>query len=362
MNETNQPITDILQTKCRTCGGMTTYSPSEQKLKCLYCGSTTELDLTPAEVKENDFEYWAAQSDEDLAGETVAASEIKCRQCGATTTLPPDKASANCAFCGTPFILNEAEINRFWQPEYILPFKIDKKACAGNFSKWLGKKWFLPSQLKKGDVRTDRFKGVYLPFWTYDAKTVTDYSGERGNDRTVSSVNAKGETVKRTVTDWHRVSGQVSVDFDDIIVPASDSLPPKIMNKLTNWDRMNCVPYRQEFLAGFITDIYRIDFREGVHTAKAKMETVIESSINSDIGGDKQRIHSKKIFYNDLKFKLMLLPVWISAFHFNGKLFQFVVNGRTGQVIGEYPKDKMKILMLVIAIIAVIVALILIFG
>ena len=124
----------------------------------------------------------------------------------------------------------------------------------------------------------------------------------------------------------------------------------------------NCVAYRQEFMAGFITEIYQIDFREGVNRAKEKMDNVIDSTIRSDIGGNKQKVSSKNTQYNDLMFKLLLLPIWISAFKFNGKLYQFVVNGRTGQVIGEYPKDKTKIILLIAAIIAVIAALIMMLG
>jgi hypothetical protein len=132
------------------------------------------------------------------------------------------------------------------------------------------------------------------------------------------------------------------------------------MNQLTNWDMTNCVAYRQEFMAGFITAIYQIDFREGVNRAKEKMDNVIDSTIRSDIGGNKQKVSSKNTQYNDLMFKLLLLPIWISAFKFNGKLYQFVVNGRTGEVVGEYPKSTSKIVMLIVAIIALIAALILI--
>ncbi len=125
---------------------------------------------------------------------------------------------------------------------------------------------------------------------------------------------------------------------------------------------MNCVSYKKEFLAGFITEIYQRDFRESIEDAKEKMNEVIEDTINVDIGGDDQKINSQSTQFNNIKFKHLLLPVWISAFKFNNKVYQFVINGRTGKVIGQYPKDKAKIIMLVIAIIAVIAALIMIFG
>lgn len=346
-----QPITDALQTKCSACGGYVHYSPREQKLKCVYCGKTDELDLTPVEIEENDFNEWKDKSDDNLDEQTQEINEIKCRQCGANTSLAPNTSAAKCVFCGTPLIMNEAAVKRFWQPEYMLPFKVDEKMCRENFNKWIGKKWFIPSKLKKENISTDTFKGVYLPFWTYDANTQTVYTGERGENRTESSRNDKGEEVKRTVTDWYPTSGEVSVEFDDVLVPAAKSLPPHIMSQLTNFDMMNCVGYRKEFMAGFIAEIYQTDFREGLPIAKQKMEAIIEDKINNDIGGDKQRITRKNILYNDLMFKLLMLPIWISAFRFDGKLYQFVINGRTGQVIGDYPKDKMKVFLVVLGIV-----------
>ncbi len=357
MNEIKEPITDALQTKCSACGGYMHYSPAEENLKCLYCGNITELDKTAAEIKENDFLYWKDRADESAEEETIEISEIKCRQCGAVTTLPENISGAKCAFCGTPLIMDETSVRRFWQPEYLLPFKVTEKAAKGSFRKWLGKKWFLPSKLKKDNVSTDSFKGVYLPFWTYDATTYSNYSGQRGIKRTEVSRNAKGEEVRRTVTDWFPASGNVHVSFDDIVVPASKSLPDSIMNQLTNWDMMNCVKFRKEFLAGFLTEIYQRDFRESISDAKKKMERVIEDNIRADIGGDEQRITFRKTDYNKLKFKHLLLPAWVSAFRFQNKVYQFVINGRTGKVYGQYPKDKTKILMLVVAIVAVIAAL-----
>lgn len=361
MDYIKEPITDALQTKCRSCGGIMKYSPADEDLKCIYCGYTEGLDKTPVEIVENDFEYWKDHADESTDEGVIEIPEIKCRQCGATTTLPENTSGAKCVFCGTPLILDESHVKRFWQPEYLLPFKVTEKTSSAHFKKWLSGKWFLPTQLKKSTVSTDSFKGVYLPFWTYDAETQTVYNGERGINRAEISRNNKGQEVRRTVTDWYNTAGSVEVPFDDIVVPASKTLPDSIMRSLTNWDMMNCVGFKKEFLAGFITEIYQRDFRESIDDAKAKMEGVIEDTVRVDIGGDKQRIKSMSVDFNNVKFKHLLLPVWISAFKYNNKVYQFVVNGRTGQVIGEYPKDKTKILMLVVAIIAVIAALIMIF-
>ena len=351
-----QPITDALQTKCGACGGFVEYSPAAENLKCKYCGNITELDKTAAKIEENDFLYWKDRADESAGDDMVEATEIKCRQCGATTSLPPNVSGAKCAFCATPLIMNEATVKRFWQPEYLLPFKTTDKEGGKKFRDWLGNKWLAPSKLKKSVVSFDNLKGVYLPFWTYDANTRTNYRGERGMNRREKFRNNKGEMKERIVTDWYAANGNVSVTFDDVLVPASQTLPASIANSLTKWDMENCVAYRKEFLAGFITEIYQRDFRLCFDDAKKKMEVVIDKAIRKDIGGDRQKIHSKNTEYKDVKFKHLLLPVWISAFRYKNKLYQFVVNGRNGQVTGQYPKSAAKIAMIVLAVVAAIVA------
>ena len=109
----SEPITDALQTKCRACGGYMQYSPAAENLKCLYCGVITDLDKTAAIIEENDFLYWKDRADESAGDDMVETTEIKCRQCGANTTLPPNVSGAKCAFCGTPLIMNEATVKRF---------------------------------------------------------------------------------------------------------------------------------------------------------------------------------------------------------------------------------------------------------
>jgi len=156
---------NLLQTKCDSCGGFMEYSPSDEQLLCVQCGSKVKLDLSQAEIEENDFEYWEEKSLEELETETTEIKEVKCKQCGATTTLEPNVTSSKCAFCDTPIVINEAVINRFWTPEYILPFQIPKNSCDDIFNQWLGSRWFIPTQAKRLGVNKDLFKGVYMPFW-----------------------------------------------------------------------------------------------------------------------------------------------------------------------------------------------------
>ena len=81
-----------------------------------------------------------------------------------------------------------------------------------------------------------------------------------------------------------------------------------------------------------------------------------------DIGGDEQRVSNVETQYSAVTFKHLLLPVYVGAYRFNDKVFQVVVNGRTGEVQGERPYSVWKILLLVLAILFVLLVLAFVFG
>ncbi|MDR1861037.1 MAG: hypothetical protein LBR06_08990 [Bacteroidales bacterium] len=346
---------DTVQSKCPSCGGYVVYSPEEEKLLCEYCGAKIALDMTPSAVHENDLNECLEQPELYAAAEDYIP-EVTCAQCGASTTFPENTTSFSCAFCGTPIVLKNSAVRRAWKPEYILPFKIGRKVCNGLFRKWVSSLWFAPTGFAKNLAAEERMKGVYLPYWTYDANTVTRYTGQRGMSRTVMrTVNGRKET--QIVTDWYPASGTISHAFDDVLTPASDSLPRNVSRVLTKWDRENYVAYSDQFVRGFLTELYRRDFKACYPSAKAQMEDHITAVVRADIGGNQQRIFSQNTTFSAVKFKHILLPLWISAYRYNNKTYVFAINGRTGQVAGQRPWSVWKIALLVIAVLAILIAI-----
>ena len=356
--KTIQQADNSQQIKCKACGGVMRYSPKTGNLKCIYCGSEQELDKTPIEIEAYDFDKWCDADEVQLKqGEgsaTQEQTEVKCGQCGATTTLPENVSSMKCPFCGSSLVLENQKTNRFWKPGAMLPFKIDEKDGRDSYRKWLSGKWFAPTKLTRNVASPNGFKGVYLPFWAYDASTSTYYKGERGTDKVYyEERNGKKERIEET--SWIYVSGTVYNDFDNILVAASHTLPVSMGKVLRNWDLDNSVAFQEEFVSGFVTELYDKGFVESLPEAKRLMEQAIDSSIRNKIGGDKQRIHSKSVSYDELMFKLLLLPVWKSSFRYNDKVYNFVVNGRTGQVQGDYPVSVPKVVITSCLVIAALI-------
>ena len=263
-------------------------------------------------------------------------------------------------------MLKNGSSSTLFKPQYVLPFGIDDKKAIENFRGWLKSLWFAPSELANYVDRADRLNGMYLPYWTFDCTTESSYSGQRGEDysHTETYTNSKGESDTRTVTrtNWYSVSGHVKDVFDDLLIEASGSLPKKILRALEPWDLPNLVTYNDKYLSGFRTENFQVDLPAAYKEGKVRMQQVIATTIRRDIGGDRQTISSVSTQYNSPTFKYILLPVWISAYRYNNKLYQFIINARTGEVQGERPYSALKIALAVIGGIILAIVLYSLFG
>jgi hypothetical protein len=285
---------------------------------------------------------------------------VHCTNCGAETTMPPDATAELCPFCGGGIVATGSS-NKAIRPQGLLPFKISQKQSVESFQRWVAGLWFAPSALKKR-AECAQIHGVYIPAWTYDADTNSDYVGERGEHywetETYTETDSQGQTVQRTRevqrTRWWPASGTVQNQFDDLLVMATRTLPRKHLDRLEPWDWPSLMPYDDAFLSGFTAESYQVPLSEGFDVAKQMMRPAIERTACQDIGGDEQRVLSINTEYQDVTFKHLLLPVWISAYQFGERTFRFMINARTGEVQGERPYSFWKIAALVVSILLVI--------
>jgi LSD1 subclass zinc finger protein len=344
---------------CKGCSGKLQFAPGTHHMKCPACGMENEIEVTTQIFEELDFEKFVNEFKEQSSVQEVAT--VVCQGCGAQTTFNPNVVSDSCPCCGSPQVVKNASSTHSIQPKALLPFAIDQVKAFEDFSAWIKKLWFAPNKLKKYAQQQEKLSGLYIPYWTYDSKTSTDYQGERGDNYQTTETGPVLEdgkmTIKtRTVTKirWSSVSGHVENVFDDVLVVASKSLPKEYVEKLEPWELENMVPFDEKYLSGFKTESYQVDLKEGFEDGKNKMNEVISSTVCRDIGGDHQRIHSLNTVYNNITFKHILLPIWISAYMYKDKVYRFLINGRTGEVQGERPYSAIKIALAILAAAAVI--------
>jgi DNA-directed RNA polymerase subunit RPC12/RpoP len=329
------------QFPCSQCGAKVEFAPGTDTLVCPYCKHETSITVSGDLVIEHDFAATLADLERNAVMETVPS--VTCTSCAAHIQPPPAKEAFPCPYCGSSIVV-KAGSEKLIRPQSLLPFKVTRPQAQEMFHKWLKTRWFAPNALKKFARLEGRLQGLYTPYWTFDADTVSRYTGQRG-DTYVVRVGKRTQTRIR----WRSAAGTVSRRFDDTLVVGSKSLPRDLAEKLEPWDTKSLVPYADEYLSGFLAERYQVDLRQGWGRAVERMDEVIRGDVKRDIGGDHQRIHTLSTHHSAVTYKHVLLPLWICSYRFRDKVFRFLVNARTGEVQGQRPWSPIKIALAVIA-------------
>ena len=336
---------------CDACGSDLRFDPDSRRLLCDHCGNAQDIAAAgPWASGTRELDYRSAIENRLAVADIQETRGVSCTNCGATFAFDQDKHAAECPFCATPVVTGTGT-HRQIKPQGVLPFALKEESARGAVTKWLGSLWFAPNGLKEYARNGRKMKGIYVPYWTFDADTKSKYTGQRGTvyyeTQTVVR-DGKREQVQVQRVRWTGARGRVARFFDDVLVLASTSLPKKFTDALQPWDLSAMEPYSPEYLAGFRAEGYSIELQDGFAEARAYMDRVIQRDVKFDIGGDRQRIHSIDTTLGDVTFKHVLLPVWLAAYKYRGRTYRFVVNGRTGRVQGERPYSAMKITIAVI--------------
>ncbi|MGI8641436.1 MAG: hypothetical protein ACR2MG_16000 [Pyrinomonadaceae bacterium] len=346
---------------CEQCGANIIFDPRNGQLTCPYCNFTKTIATDGGEITERDFNSFLRPDAERLQPLAREAMQVSCSSCGATVTFVPPETARNCDFCGAKIVAQPKSADPLVAPEGVLPFSITNQHASGSLKTWINSRWFAPNNLKIF-AQPDKISSVYIPYWTFDADTHSQYSGERGEYYyETEHYKENGERKSRQVrhTNWHSAAGAVSRFFDDIYIAATKSVVPEYLKKL-NWQFSEIVPYEPAYLAGHKAQTYQVTLEEGFEEFKQIATGVIYNDVRQDIGGDEQQVHNVSTEYSKVTFKHLLLPVYAGAYRYNNKVFQIVVNGRTGEVQGERPYSWLKIGCLSIFILAVIIIIALI--
>jgi predicted RNA-binding Zn-ribbon protein involved in translation (DUF1610 family) len=315
------------QFPCPACGGQMTYDPEAGTLCCAYCEKTLTIDKDSAEIQEYDLEEDLGEADQDWGQDTQV---IRCQSCGAQTVLEAHSVSQNCSFCGSAHVVRIDEMAGI-KPESLIPFKVARPKAEGLFTRWIGRKWLAPGSLKK-EYSPEKLKGIYVPFWTYDTATHSTYTAKA---------------------------------YDDLLINAASHMQGRLIRKIEPFDLRELIPYRPEYLAGFGAERYSIGLQQGWGNAKDIIRQDLYGDIHGQIHADTVRNLNVQTMYRDVRYKHLLLPVWISAYRFHKKTYQFLINGQTGEVQGRAPVSFWKVSLLVLggaALIALIYWLIQVFG
>lgn len=343
---------------CPSCGAEAHWNPSKQALVCPYCGTVApgQVEAAGGEVRENDLVTALRNLPEGQRGWQAEKISVKCQNCQAISVFDPARVGQRCDFCGSSALVPYEQIKPPIRPESLLAFKVSEVAVRESIRQWYGKRWFAPSRFKTGAL-TDTVKGIYLPYWTFDAQSHADWTAQSGyyyyTTETYRDANGQNQTRQVRQVRWENSAGALDHFFDDELVPASKGVAEELLRRVEPFPTHELVPYAPKFLAGWVVEQYQIDLIAAAQKARDRMEAEMEALCARQVPGDTYQNLRVSTSFSAQTFKHVLLPVWLLTFTYGPKSYQVVVNGFTGAIGGKYPLSFWKIFFAVLGALVV---------
>jgi len=342
--------------ECPACGGEAQWNPAKHALICPYCGTES-----PAELQERDGTTVIVEHDlvaalraipDSARGWQAEKVSVQCQSCHAISVFDPGKISQACQFCGSTALVPYEQVKDAIRPESLLPMKVAEPQARDLIRTWYGKQWLAPNGFA-GKAMTDTVKGIYLPYWTFDAKVYARWTAESGEYYYTGS----GKNRRRQVR-WSPASGELSHFFDDDLVCASTGVHGALLKKIEPFPTTDSlVPYDAGYLSGWTVERYQLDLITSAQRSRAQMDAALRKMCADQIPGDTYRNLVVNSTYSGQTFKHILVPVWLLSYVYSGKSFQVVINGVTGTAAGERPWSWIKITLLILLAITIFILL-----
>lgn len=346
--------------KCPSCGEDMQLDASTRTLHCNFCSRKEETYTADEEIAG--FNFDSAVNDPGLNDWGVQAKTVNCGKCNCRLVVSEDGFSF-CGLCGSENITPSDEPPGI-RPDYLVPFKIDVQKALSTLNGWIRKRIFAPGSLKK-EYNNLKIRGIYIPYWSFDSTTQSVYMGQAGDKYTdsetsTSTVQGKTETKSKKVRKirWRFVSGSYDRKFADVIYNDT-CMNGKVLEKLEPFKLNELMKYEPRLIQGFAVEHCAAGLKSVWERARDYMRKTIQHQVLSTIkrGSDivgKTNISTK---YTDIKFKLLLLPVWASSYVFRKKTYNLYMNAQTGELIGKSPKSFWKIALTVLIAVGILVGL-----
>lgn len=333
-------MSGIEQFKCPSCGGSVEFNVGIQNMKCPYCDSEFDIEaLKQKEAaqenqKDDSYSWNEMASGQWTEGETDNFVVYACRSCGGEIVADENMGSTTCPYCGSQVVFSE-KFSGVLKPDYVIPFKYDKKQAKASFEKFISDRKYVPKMFKS-EKHIDEIRGIYVPFWLFDAKA----SGDVCFDARKENSHIHGDYMT-TRTSYFNAYRKGSIEFNKVPVDGSTRIADDMMESIEPFYFTDAVEFNTAYLAGFAADKYDVDAENSISRANERIKTSIEKALKQTVTGyDCVYTEWSSVDIEEGKAKYALYPVWMLSATYKGKPYTFAMNGQTGKFAGDLPIDE----------------------
>lgn len=328
------------QFKCPSCGGSVEFDIGTQQLKCPYCDS--EFDINALQEKEErkntkkpDVLTWEGNAGQEWNdGETDGMVVYACKSCGGEIVGDENLGATTCPYCGNQTVIKE-KFSGNLKPDYVIPFKKDKKAAKQAFEEFISSSKYVPRSFKS-EKHIDEIKGIYVPFWVFDADVDASVSYDAEKVRTWISGD-----YQTTETTSYDICREGNVVFSNVPVDGASKIADDMMESIEPFDFSEAVEFQTAYLSGFYADKYDVDEEGSKGRAQERIKQSVEDSFRATISSKYDVVipYYSHVNMKSGKAKYALYPVWMLSATYKGKPYTFAMNGQTGKFAGDLPID-----------------------
>lgn len=331
----------IMEYKCPCCGGKIEFDSGLQQMKCPYCDTTFDVetlkgydDVLKEEQPQEEL-HWQTQAGGEWSEEDTAAMGVfTCGSCGGEIVADANTAATHCPFCGNPVVLT-GRLAGDLKPDVVIPFKLDKEAAKQGLRNHMRGKKLLP-KLFRDENHLDEIKGVYVPFWLFDADVDANIRYHATRTRVWSDSD-----YNYTETSHFSLLRAGSIGFDRVPVDGSSKMADDLMESIEPYDFRDAVDFQTAYLSGYLADRYDVTAEQSIDRANARIRESTEQAFADTTQGYATVVpESTNIRLMNGKAKYALYPVWLLNTSWNGQKYTFAMNGQTGKMVGDLPVDK----------------------
>lgn len=326
--------------KCPCCSGSIEWNSTVQKMKCPYCDTEFELEALnamneSAMAEQPDSMNWNDQPKTEWSGGDAAGMSVYiCESCGAEIIADQTTSASTCPYCDNNIVF-KGNLAGGLKPDLVIPFKLDKKAAKKGLDEHLKGKRLLP-KIFKDENHIDEIKGVYVPFWIFDADANANISFSATKVRTWSD-----SKYNYRQTSYYKVLRGGDLSFRNIPVDGASQMDDDLMDSIEPFNMAEAVDFNTAYLSGYLADKYDVDADASIGRANLRIKnSTIEEFRKTVQGYSTVSTDSSSINTYNGKTRYALLPVWILNTTYQGKKYTFAMNGQTGKFVGNLPVCK----------------------
>ena len=329
-------MAETIQYKCPCCGGRLEFDSGLQKMKCPYCDTTFDVETLEGyddalkQDAADDMHWDAAQQPWD----DVQMGVYTCKSCGGELVCDESTAATACPFCGNPIVLT-GRLSGEQRQEYVIHNTLLKTEAEAALRNHMKGKRLLPN-LFRSENRISEVKGVYVPFWLFDADADAHVRYHATRIRTWSD-----SKYNYTETSHFALLRAGTVGFDHVPVDGSTKMPDDLMESIEPFSFSDAVDFQTAYLSGYLADRYDVNAEQSIERANERVKMSTEALLAETATGYATVVpESSNIRLTNGKANYALYPVWLLSTTWEGKQYTFAMNGQTGKFVGDLPMDK----------------------